>query len=70
MLQQTIQLGEIAMRLDTDNTTRFFSVVGVPYIAERHFDNCNDDAEALYRPTHIPALPQPCVTGSWLQNER
>jgi hypothetical protein len=26
-----------------DNTTRFFAVVGAPYIPEAHFDDCCDE---------------------------
>lgn len=27
-----------------DNTTRFFAVVGAPYIPESHLDDCRDEA--------------------------
>lgn len=27
-----------------DNTTRFFAVVGAPYIPEAHLDDCYDEA--------------------------
>jgi hypothetical protein len=60
------------MRLIIDNSTRFFSVVGAPYIAERHSDACGEDLELLTpdRPAHLCSLPRPCTTGSWLQDDR
>jgi len=59
------------MRLIIDNSTRFFSVVGAPYIAERHSDTCGEDPELLIpnRPAHLAGLPRPCA-GSWLQDDR
>ena len=53
------------MRLAIDNTTRFFSVVGAPYIPESHFDDrCeargaharrDDDLEAAFAPSAAAA---------------
>ena len=59
------------MRLVIDNTTRFFSVVGAPYIPENHFDDRragreaharrNDDAEAAFAPSAAAEWwPQAC----------
>lgn len=33
-------MGITAMHLAIDNTTRFFAVVGAPYIPEGHIDDC------------------------------
>ena len=60
------------MNLVIDSNTRLFSVVGAPYVAERHFDNCSDDVDApgSRRPAYLATLPRPCTTGSWLQDDR
>lgn len=59
------------MNFVTENTTRFFSVVGAPYIGERHLDNSTDDAASLERPrpAYLAKLPRPCTVGSWLQED-
>ena len=59
------------MRTVIDNSTRFFSVVGVPYIAEQHSDHCCDDVEPppVYRPALSALLPRPCTNVFWLQDE-
>jgi hypothetical protein len=56
------------MHLAIENTTRLFSVVGAPYIAERHFDDRCDDE----RGTHSRREPEACARspGSWLDDER
>ena len=57
------------MRQIIDNTTRFFSVVGAPYIAERHADG--DAARTAHRGSYETAtLSAPCSTGSWLNDDR
>jgi hypothetical protein len=60
------------MRVVIDNTTRFFSVVGAPYIPESHLDDrCeertaqarrDDDPEAAFAPLATAAgwWPQAC----------
>jgi hypothetical protein len=60
------------MRLVIDSTTRFFSVVGAPYIAEHHYDNSSDDDEVpgSHRPAYLAVLPRPCTSTSWLQDDR
>ena len=59
------------MRTATDNSTRFFSVVGVPYIAEQHSDRCDDDVEPapVHRSALAAALPRPCTSVFWLQDD-
>lgn len=54
-----------------NNSTRFFSVVGVPYIAEQHSDDRCDDVELppVYRPALSAMLPRPCTSVFWLQDE-
>jgi len=57
------------MRQIIDNTTRFFTVVGAPYIAERHADG--DAAQVVPRYSNeIATLLAPCSTGSWLNDDR
>jgi uncharacterized protein YbbC (DUF1343 family) len=60
------------MRLTTENTARFFSVVGAPYVAESHLDNDYDDADlpGSHRFADLTRLPRPCTGGSWLQEDR
>ena len=43
-------MGDLTMQLAVDNTTRFFAVVGAPYVPERHRDDCCDEA-----PRHFAA---------------
>jgi hypothetical protein len=59
------------MGMFEDNTTRFFSVVGAPYVAERHFDNGRDDIDlpASHRPAYLATLPRPCTSVFWLQDD-
>ncbi|MBX9824173.1 MAG: hypothetical protein K2Y27_04170 [Xanthobacteraceae bacterium] len=64
------------MRLVIDNTTRFFPVVGAPYIPESHLDDrCpehdlharrDDDPEAAFVPSAAAAgwRPQACRQGA------
>jgi hypothetical protein len=59
------------MRLVIDNSTRFFTVVGAPYIPERHYD-LGSDLEPCGLPhtinhTTIPA--QASSTGWWLRDD-
>ena len=61
------------MRLVIDNTTRFFSVVGAPYIPESHFDDrCEGPAMHPRRDGDPePAFaPSAAATGWWLQDCR
>ncbi len=55
------------MHLTIENTTRLFSVVGAPYIAESHSDECCDE-----RGAHSRREPEACASsaGSWLQDDR
>jgi hypothetical protein len=59
------------MRLLIDNTTRFFTVVGAPYIAERHYDVGSDLEPRGFPHTvhHTSAASQNGSTGWWLQDE-
>jgi hypothetical protein len=54
------------MHLAIENTTRLFSVVGAPFIAESHSDECCDE-----RDTHSRREAEACTpsVGSWLQND-
>jgi hypothetical protein len=60
------------MSLNSDNTTRFFTVVGAAYVPERHFDSGDDRNEyhgargPRFGGTHL----QTGDTGSWLQDDR
>lgn len=60
------------MQLVIDNATRFFTVVGAPYIAESHLDGCADDVELppLAHPAHDLASRQQYGTAGWLQDDR
>jgi uncharacterized protein YbbC (DUF1343 family) len=60
------------MRFTTEITARFFSVVGAPYVAESHFDSDCNDAElpGSHRSADLAALPRPCTSVSWLQEDR
>ena len=55
------------MHLSIENTTRLFSVVGAPYIAERHAEDRCDERSAHGRREHEPCTPQ---AGSWLDQGR
>jgi len=56
------------MRQIIDNTTRFFTVVGAPYIVERHADG--DAARTAHRGAYeIATSPTPSA-GSWLNDDR
>lgn len=58
------------MRLVIDNTTRFFAVVGAPYIAERHVDS-ESEGRGPQRNAYEGAIFSPSVsTGSWLNDAR
>ena len=58
------------MRLDIDNTARFFTVVGAPYIAERHADG-DIPQRGPQRPSYECATQSPPrATGSWLNDDR
>jgi hypothetical protein len=61
------ELGTTAMHLAIENTTWFFAVVGAPYIAESHSDECCDE-----RGTHSRRELEACTpsAGSWLQDDR
>ena len=61
------------MRLVIDNTTRFFSVVGAPYIPEQHLeDRCAErETHARRDDDHLePALAPSAAAGWWLQDCR
>ena len=58
------------MRQIIDNTARFFSVVGVPYIAERRADGDACGRGAHRNSYEAAALFPPCSTGSWLNDDR
>jgi hypothetical protein len=55
------------MHFAIENTTRLFSVVGAPYVAESHSDECCDE-----RGAHSRREPEACASsaGSWLQDDR
>jgi hypothetical protein len=57
------------MRLVIDNTTRFFTVVGAPYLAERHTDSHTErrDSGDLAEVATLPASASP---GWWLRDDR
>jgi hypothetical protein len=59
------------MRIDIDNTTRFFTVVGAPYLPEHHLD-ASDDAwpRAALHAAHPATTPPPGnPIGSWLYDD-
>ena len=57
------------MRLIIDKTTQFFTVVGAPYIAERHAHG--DAPRRSHRSSYEIATQFPsCSTGSWLNDDR
>ena len=55
------------MHLPIENTTRLFSVVGAPYIAESHSDDRSDERHAHARREHEACTSQ---AGSWLDDGR
>jgi hypothetical protein len=55
------------MHFAIENTTRLFSVVGAPYIAESHADECCDERGAHSRREPEARAPS---AGSWLQDDR
>jgi hypothetical protein len=59
------------MRLVIDNTTRFFAVVGAPYVPERHAES-DVDGVSFQRTKHdLPAAASASrLTGSWLNDDR
>jgi hypothetical protein len=59
------------MRLVIDNSTRFFTVVGAPYIPERHYD-LGSDLEPCGLPhtiNHTTIPSQASSTGWWLRDD-
>jgi len=56
------------MRQIIDNTARFFTVVGAPYIAERHADG--DAARPAHRGAYEIATSSASSAGSWLNDDR
>jgi hypothetical protein len=67
---RTPHLGGKHMRLVIDNATRFFTVVGAPYMPEHHADS---DAErhGRQRSSHEATRQLPSgSTGSWLNGDR
>ena len=58
------------MRLVIDNTTRFFTVVGAAYIAERHADEDVPHRGSQHNSYEVATLSPPCATGSWLNDDR
>jgi hypothetical protein len=59
------------MQLIADNTTRFFTVVGAPYIPERHSDVGGDLEPSGFPHTVQHLTPMKRQTGStgWLQDD-
>ena len=54
------------MRLVIDNTTRFFSVVGAPYIPESHLDDrCAEHALHARRDDEANAAFVPSAAAGW-----
>jgi hypothetical protein len=53
------------MHLAIENTTRLFSVVGAPYIAESHSEDRCDERRAHSRREPEACTPQ---AGSWLHD--
>ena len=58
------------MRQIIDNTSRFFTVVGAPYIAEHHADSDSFRHGAPRNSVEAATLFAPCSTGSWLNDDR
>ena len=54
------------MRLNIDNTSRFFTVVGAPYVPERHADTDIERLVPPYRPQDVSAASS--SAGSWLND--
>ena len=59
------------MRFVIDNSTRFFTVVGAPYIPERHYDVGSDfELCALPHTVNHTTIPfQTSSTGWWLRDD-
>jgi hypothetical protein len=56
------------MRLVIDNTTRFFSVVGAPYIPESHLDDrCAEHEKHARRDDDAAFAPFAAAAGWWPQ---
>ena len=55
------------MRLVIDNTTRFFTVVGAPYLPERHADT---DVDGLVPPRTAQGVYARKRRAWWLSNDR
>jgi hypothetical protein len=53
-----------------DNATRFFTVVGAPYIAECHADRDAAGQGSQRNAYEIATLFPSCSTGSWLNEDR
>jgi hypothetical protein len=58
------------MRQIIDNTTRFFAVVGAPYIAGRHADGDAARRGSQRNSYESATLFPSCSTGSWLNDDR
>jgi hypothetical protein len=58
--------GKTAMH-PLDNTTRFFAVVGAPYIPESHLDDCRNEAhEASFAASELEReCPQAAQAAAW-----
>jgi len=49
-----------------DNTTRFFAVVGAPYIPESHYDDCRDEADRDFSAAEFGrGCPQAAQATAW-----
>jgi hypothetical protein len=49
-----------------ENTTRFFAVVGAPYIPESHRDDCGDEARRDFSAAESSqACPQAAQATAW-----
>jgi hypothetical protein len=58
------------MRLAIDNATRFFAVVGAPYLPERHDDRASEGRAQRRNSYELAHLPSPAPAGSWLNDGR
>jgi hypothetical protein len=57
------------MRLVIDNTTRFFTVVGAPYLAERHADSDTGHGDSGDL-REVVVAPPSASPGWWLRDDR
>jgi hypothetical protein len=57
------------MRLIIDNTTRFFAVVGAPYLPEDHDQNDVRRIDARHRTHELAGLPPFVSAGAWLAGD-